>query len=72
MCDELGIRYVKSNANFSFINTNIENKVFQAKMKEHGILTGRDFPPYTNWARISMSIPEDMEYFVQVYKRLYG
>jgi len=72
MCDELGIRYVKSNTNFAFIHTNIENRVFQATMKEHGVLTGRDFPPYTNWARISMSTPEDMQYFVQVYKRIYG
>lgn len=71
MCEELGIRYINSNANFTFINTNIENRLFQATMQEHGIMTGRDFPPYTNWARISMAKPEEMEYFVQVYKRLY-
>lgn len=72
MCEELGIRYIKSNTNFTFINTNIENQEFRARMKEHGILTGRDFPPYTNWARISMAKPEEMQYFVQVYKKLYS
>lgn len=72
MCEELGIRYIKSNSNFTFIHTDIENQVFQAKMKEYGILTGRDFPPYTNWARISMAKPDEMRYFVNVYKRVYG
>jgi histidinol-phosphate aminotransferase len=72
MCEELGIRYIKSNTNFTFIATGIENQVFQATMREHGIMTGRDFPPYTDWARISMAKPEEMKYFVQVYKALYA
>jgi len=72
MCEELGLRYVKSNANFTFIETGMENAFVKAKMEEHGILTGRDFPPYhTSWTRVSMSKPEEMEYFVQVYKRLF-
>ena len=42
-------------------------------MRELGILTGRDFPPYNDtWTRVSMSKPEEMEYFVQVYKRLFA
>jgi histidinol-phosphate aminotransferase len=72
MCDELGMRYIKSNANFTFIETGIENQEFQATMLEHGIMTGRDFPPYTRWARISMAKPEEMRYFVSVYKALYA
>jgi len=72
MCDELGIRYIKSKGNFSFIETGIENDIFQTRMEEHGILTGRAFPPFTRWARISMAKPDDMRYFVQVYKKLYG
>ena len=73
MCEELGLRHIKSNANFTFIETGFENKVVQEKMREYGILTGRDFPPYhTSWSRISMSKPEEMEYFVQVYKQLFA
>ena len=72
MCEELGIRYIKSKGNFTFIETGIENDIFQARMEEHGILTGRAFPPFTRWARISMAKPDDMRYFVQVYKKLYG
>ena len=72
MCEELGIRYVKSKANFTFIETGVDNDIVQARMKEHGIMTGRAFPPYTQWARISMAKPEEMRYFVQVYKKLFG
>lgn len=73
MCDELGLRYVKSNTNFTFVHTGMDNQTFQSQMSEYGILTGRDFPPFNNeWSRISMSKPEEMEYFVQVYKQLYG
>jgi histidinol-phosphate aminotransferase len=73
MCEELGLRYIKSNANFTFIETGMENKYVQEKMREFGISTGRDFPPYhTSWTRVSMSKPEEMEYFVQVYKQLFA
>ena len=73
MCDELGLRYVQSNTNFTFIRTGMVNQDVQRDMEAHGIHTGRDFPPYHNeWSRISMSRPEEMEYFVQIYKRLYA
>lgn len=73
MCEELGIRYVKSNANFTFINTGMENRAFQERMREFGLLTGRDFPPYDkSWARISFAKPEEIEYFVEIYKRLFA
>ncbi len=73
MCEELGIRYVKSNANFTFINTGMENGSFQSRMREYGLLTGRDFPPYNaTWSRISFGKPEEMQYFVEVYRRLFA
>lgn len=72
MCDELGLRYVKSHANFSFIHTGRDISEVSAAMREAGILIGRPFPPMLDWARISMARPEEMEYFVQVYKTLYG
>ena len=73
MCDELGLRYIRSNSNFTFIETGMDNDVFQAKMQEFGILTGRNFPPFNQtWSRISMSKPEEMRYFVQVYKELFA
>ena len=72
MCENLGLRYAKSNTNFTFIETGIENAVVQDRMREQGILTGRLFPPFTTWSRISMSKPEDMKYFVQVFRKLFA
>lgn len=73
MCEELGLRYIKSNANFTFIETGMQNSMVQEKMGEFGILTGRDFPPFhDSWSRVSMSKPEEMQYFVQVYKQLFA
>lgn len=72
MCDEMGLRYVKSHANFSFIHTGRNIGEVSAAMREAGILIGRPFPPMLDWARVSMARPEEMQYFVQVYKTLYG
>lgn len=70
MCDEMGVNYVQSNANFSFIETGMEIEKFQAMMLNEGIMVGRPFPPFTNWARVSMQTPEEMAYFVQTYRKL--
>ncbi len=72
MFDELGLRYVKSNANFVFFETGIDNEAFRASMREHNILVGRLFQPYPTWARVSIAKPEEMAYFVQTYKSLYS
>jgi histidinol-phosphate aminotransferase len=72
MCDDLGVRYAKSNTNFTFIETGVENAVVQEMMLKEGIMTGRLFPPFTTWSRVSMSTPEDMKYFVQVFRKLFA
>jgi histidinol-phosphate aminotransferase len=71
MCDKHGIRYVKSHANFSFIHTGRDISEVSAAMLAAGIQIGRPFPPFRDWARISMAKPHEMEYLVQVYERLY-
>jgi histidinol-phosphate aminotransferase len=70
MCDELGVNYVKSNANFSFIETGMEVEAFRSLMLSEGIMVGRAFPPFSNWARVSMQTPQEMAYFVETYKRV--
>ncbi|MDP2284845.1 MAG: histidinol-phosphate transaminase, partial [Pseudohongiella sp.] len=72
MCDELGLRYVKSNANFAFFETGMDSDVFRASMREHNIMVGRTFQPFPTWVRVSMAKPEEMAYFVQTYKKLYA
>jgi histidinol-phosphate aminotransferase len=72
MCEELGIRYVKSNANFTFLETGIEIDEVSRAMLDNGIIVGRPFPPMTRWLRVSMAKPDEMRYFVQTYKRLFS
>lgn len=71
-CDDMGIRYVKSHANFSFIETGMDIDDFSRQMLSAGIQVGRAFPPFRSWARVSMQSPEEMAYFVQVFKGMYG
>lgn len=72
MFEELGLRYVKSNANFTFFESGIPVDELNAALRAEGIYSGRPFPPYLTWSRISMAKPEEMRYYVQTYKRLFG
>ncbi len=72
MFEELGLRYVRSNANFTFFETGIEINDLNSQLREHGIYSGRPFPPFTHWSRISMAKPDEMRYYVQTYKKLFG
>ncbi|MGB5737731.1 MAG: histidinol-phosphate transaminase [Woeseia sp.] len=72
MFEELGLRYVKSNANFTFFETGIPVEELNARLRQEGIYSGRPFPPYLTWSRISMAKPDEMRYYVQTYKRLFG
>ncbi len=72
MFDELGLRHVRSNANFTFFETGIPVEELNARLREEGIQSGRPFPPYLTWSRVSMAKPDEMRYYVQTYKRLFG
>lgn len=72
MLDELGHRYVKSNANFSFIHTGRDIAEVSQAFRAENIQVGRPFPPMTDWLRVSMAKPREMEYFVQTYKKILG
>lgn len=67
-----GINHIKSDANFSFIETGLPIAEVQARFMEENIEVGRPFPPFTNWMRLSMAKPDEMRYFVQTYKKLFG
>ena len=61
--DKKGIEYLDSQTNFIFIKTGIDIKKFQPAMEKHKVLVGRPFPPYTDWCRLSIAKPEEMESF---------
>jgi histidinol-phosphate aminotransferase len=72
MISELGLRTTKSHANFVFFETGRAVEEVNARLKEKGLLSGRPFPPYLKWARVSLQKPEEMRYFAQTYKQLFG
>jgi len=72
MLEELGLRHVKSNANFTFFESGIPVEELNAALRAEGIYSGRPFPPYLTWSRISMAKPDEMRYYVQTYKKLFG
>lgn len=72
MFEELGVRYVRSQTNFTFFETGIPVDELNAELRAHGIISGRPFPPYLTWSRISMQTPEEMRYYVQTFKRLFA
>ncbi|MEA1882802.1 MAG: aminotransferase class I/II-fold pyridoxal phosphate-dependent enzyme [Candidatus Marinimicrobia bacterium] len=61
--DVKGIQYLDSQTNFIFIKTGMEITDFQPGMEKHDVLVGRPFPPFTDWCRLSMAKPEEMERF---------
>lgn len=72
MHEELGHRYVKSKANFSFFETGRDVREVAAAFRQEGIIVGRPFPPMLDWLRVSMAKPDEMRYFVQTYKKLFA
>ncbi len=70
--DSAGINYIKSNANFSFIETGHPIEEVQARFLAENIQVGRPFPPFTDWMRLSMAKPDEMRYFVQTYRKLFA
>ncbi len=66
--DENGIRYLDSQTNFIFFKTGMEITKFQPAIAKQGVLVGRPFPPYTDWCRLSMAKPEEMERFIDGFK----
>ena len=72
MFEELGVRYVKSETNFTFFETGIPVDELNAALLERGIQSGRPFPPFTTWSRISMQTPEEMRYYVETFKELFA
>ena len=70
MLDDIGHRYVKSNANFTFIHTGRDIAEMLQAFREANIMVGRPFPPMTDWMRVSMAKPHEMEYFAQVYRNI--
>lgn len=72
MFEELDLRYIKSNSNFTFFHAKRPAPVVTNKLQEYGIIGSRPFRPFMDWVRLSTAKPEEMKVVVEVYKREFG
>jgi histidinol-phosphate aminotransferase len=56
---DLKLEYTQTNANFVFFNAGMPQPKLAAIMFSQGIDIGRAHPPYANWARITIGLPQE-------------
>ncbi len=56
---DLHLPHTESVANFVFFDTGRPHVEFASAMRVAGVDIGRAHPPYTNWARITIGLPEE-------------
>jgi histidinol-phosphate aminotransferase len=61
---DMGKRVAPSQTNFVFFQSKLPVDKVQAAMKAKGYIIGRAFPPYNDWARVSIGTPDEMKAFV--------
>ncbi|WP_352258493.1 histidinol-phosphate transaminase [Psychrobacter sp. TB55-MNA-CIBAN-0194] len=66
--DELGLRYLPSQASFIFHEIKGDVQTYIDRMREHGIAVGREFAPITGFNRLTLGRPDEMAVFVEVLK----
>jgi histidinol-phosphate aminotransferase len=67
LCAELkkdGRRYIPSEANFVMIDVGGDVRPVIDAFRKKNILVGRKFPSMSNWLRISIGTPKEMEMFL--------
>jgi histidinol-phosphate aminotransferase len=57
--DELKLQHTQSLASFVFFDAGRPQAELAASLRARGVDIGRTFPPYTNWARITIGRPEE-------------
>lgn len=70
--DELGLRYLPSQANFVFFQSGMDISLLGGAMYERGLIIGRPFPPLLDWCRISTGTMEDTAVFCNALKEVLG
>ena len=72
VCDDLGLRYVKSSTNFVFHQIKQDISTYAKQMLDQGVKVGRPFPPLTDWCRISTGNDADMEAWKKAMYEVYA
>jgi histidinol-phosphate aminotransferase len=61
--DQLGLAHLPSHTNFVMHRIAGPLPAYIERMREAGFLVGRPFPPMTDYSRVSVGLPEEMEQF---------
>jgi len=68
--DELKLPHTNSHTNFIFFNCGHPQSEVAAAMRAHGIDIGRSFPPYSNWARITIGKVDENSFAQQQLRQV--
>lgn len=68
--DKKNVKFVKSSANFVFIDIGRDVRTVQGKMLAKGVAVGRPFPPLFNMLRVSIGPAPDMEKFKKAFDQV--
>jgi histidinol-phosphate aminotransferase len=72
MYADLNLEHIKANANFTFFNAGRPSVEVEERLKSYNILSGREFKPFTNWVRLTMTKPEEVQYITDIYRKEFG
>ncbi len=65
---ELELEVLPSHTNFVMHRISGDLQTYIGRMREHGILVGRPFPPMLSYNRLSIGLPEEMETFAETLR----
>lgn len=71
--EQMGFKATDSHTNFVFVDLKRPAKGFRDACAQHGVLVGRDFPPYEKThCRISIGTMDEMQRAVDVFRKVLG
>ena len=68
----MGYEVIPSETNFLMIHIRRPVVPVIDQFKAQGVLVGRPFPPMTDWLRVSVGTPEEMQRFVGAFRRIFA
>lgn len=70
---QMGFKGTDSQANFIFVDLKRPAREFRQACAQHGVMVGRDFPPYEKThCRISIGTMDEMQRAVDVFRKVLG
>jgi histidinol-phosphate aminotransferase len=66
--DELGLAYLPSHTNFLMHRIRGDHDAYRERMRTHGLLVGRQFPPMTTYNRLSMGLASEMTQWAETLR----